>query len=80
MLCLVGENVMKWVKLLETNWDGRKGLEKKLSEWKIAMIRFEKKLGVGENGAFHLKLNVWSLEHEVRNETEEGIKFLNNYS
>ena len=49
--------------------DGRKVFFKKI-ECKIAMMRFEKKLGSGEKGAFHQKLKVSSLTQDVRN----GIK------
>ena len=41
-------------------------------------MSFQKKLGVGENGALHLKLKVLSLAHNVRNGMEDGMKFVNN--
>ena len=76
MLCLVGANGMskKYLKLIEI---GRK-FWKNLKECKIVMMRFEKKLRMGENGAFYFKLKVLYLAHDLRNGTEEKMKFLNN--
>ena len=60
---------IEWVKLLKINKCSKKVVKKKSSECNIIMLRLVvKKLGViGENGAFHLKLKVWFLAHEIRN-------------
>ena len=65
----------KYLKLIEI---GRK-FWKNLKECKIAMMRFEKKLRMRENGAFHLKWKGWYLAYDVENGMEEGMKFLKNH-
>ena len=79
MLCLVGENGMEWneynnLKLIEIRgkfWNKCKWEQNCYDEiWE--------EIGVGENGAFHLKLKVWSLAHNVKNGMDEWMKFVNN--
>ena len=71
LLCLVGENGMEWVKIKENISDSMYILEIKLSEHKIIMMRFEKKLDIGKNWEFLLKLGVWPLVLGARNEIFE---------
>ena len=78
MLCLVGENGMKWVKILETNTDGKKVLKKIWGSAKSLWWDLRRNWG-WENVAFHLKSKVWSLAHDVKNGMEERMKFLKNY-
>ena len=65
----------KYLKLIEI---GRK-FWKNLKECKIVMMRFVKKLSIGENGAFHLKLEMWYLAYDVWNGMEERMKFFKNH-
>ena len=75
MLCLVGENGMKWVKILETNRDRKKVLKKIWGSAKSLWWDLRRNWG-WENVAFHPKLKVRYLAHDVSNEMEEVMQFL----
>ena len=61
---------MEWVKILETNRDRKKVLEKIWESAKLLCDIWEE-LSIWENGAFLLKFKVWYLLHDVRNGMEK---------